>query len=419
VTGQNDDLSLVGEFTSFVTQNSLPTISAAEARRLLLAGSGLLDDPCRRAGPAAVTKIVSQLGFVQIDSIQRIARAHHLILGARLDDYRPAHLEQATFRRRALFEHWTHDAALIPIEWFAHWRPRFERSEARLRRSRWFSHRLGPDADRIVAAVFERITSEGPLRASDFERQANKPATGWWDWTPEKAALEFLWHTGRLAIHGRDRFQKIYDLTERVFPEAHVLESPNEQAHIDWACGSAMDRLGVATPGEVAGFWNAITIAQAATWCHREVAAQRILEVQVESLDGSKPRKAFATTEWKRRVRRAGDAPDRMRLLAPFDPIIRDRKRALRLFNFDYTFEAFVPAKKRKYGYYVLPILEGERFAGRLDSRYERERQKIVVDRVWWEKGVKPTRERKRRLDDALAVLAAQIGAADVQIKHR
>jgi uncharacterized protein YcaQ len=246
-----------------------------------------------------------------------------------------------------------------------------------------------------------------------------KVSTGWWDWTPEKTALEFLWHTGKLAIHGRDRFQKIYELTERVFPDVHAQEPPNDQAHIDWACASALDRLGVATPGELAGFWNAITIAQAAAWCRAEVFAQRILEVQVESLDGSKPRKAFATIEWQRRVRRANDAPDRMRLLAPFDPIIRDRKRALRLFNFDYTFEAFVPEKKRRFGYYVLPILAGERFVGRLDARFEREQQKIVVDRVWWEKGVKPTRERKRKLDGALAVLAAQIGATHVQIKHK
>jgi uncharacterized protein YcaQ len=118
--------------------------------------------------------------------------------------------------------------------------------------------------------------------------------------------------------------------------------------------------------------------------------------------------------DWKRRVRRAVDAPDRIRLLAPFDPVIRDRKRALRLFSFDYSFEAFVPAKKRKYGYYVLPILEGDRLVGRLDPRHEREQQALVVDSVWWEKGVKPTRERQRKLNDALAVLAMQIGAKTV-----
>jgi uncharacterized protein len=395
----------------------LPTITAAEARTLLLDGQGLLADPTRRAGPAAVQKAVEQLGSVQVDSIQRVERAHHLILGARLDGYRALHLDHAAFRKRVLFEHWTHDASMIPIEWFHHWKPRFAKTEQRLRKSRWFTHRMGTTPEQTVAHVYERIEREGPLRTSDFTRTNDRPTTGWWDWTPEKAALEFLWHTGRLAIHGRDRFQKIYNLTERVFPDAHAKKAPSEDLHIEWACRSALARLGVASPGELAGFWNSVTIAQATAWCRREAGVEHIAEVFVESLDGSKPRKAFAVADWKKRVRRANDAPDRMRLLAPFDPIIRDRKRALRLFNFDYSFEAFVPAKKRKYGYYVLPILEGDRLVGRLDPRHERERQSLIVDRVWWEKGIRPTRDRKRKLDAALAVLAAQIGATSVRCK--
>ena len=394
-----------------------PTLTAADARILLLDGQGLLVDPARRAGPLAVQKTVQQLGFVQVDSIQRIERAHHLILGARIDGYRAQHLDDAAFRKRALFEHWTHDASMIPTEWFHHWKPRFVKTDARLRKSRWFTHRMGAKPEQTVAHVYGRIEREGPLRTSDFERSADKPATGWWDWTPEKAALEFLWHTGRLAIHGRDRFQKIYELTERVFPDVHALEAPNEAEHIDWACRSAMERLGVATSSELAAFWNAVSIAQATAWCREDLIAGRIAEVQVESLSDGKPRKAFALTDWKKRVRRANDAPDRMRLLAPFDPILRDRKRALRLFNFDYSFEAFVPAKKRKYGYYVLPILEGDRLVGRLDPRHERERETLIVDNVWWEKGAKPTRERKRKLNDALRVLASQIGATNVNCR--
>ena len=228
----------------------LPNVSADAARALLLAGQCLLDDPQRRAGPVAVAKIVRQLGFVQVDSIQRVERAHHLILGARLDEYRAEHLDHAAFRKRDLFEHWTHDAALIPVEWFHHWKPRFANTELRLRKSRWFTHRLGDKPEQTLASVYQRIEREGPLRTSDFERAVNQPTTGWWDWTPEKAALEFLWHTGRLAIHGRDRFQKIYDLTERVFPEAHARATPDAESLVDWMCSSAMQRLGVATPGE-------------------------------------------------------------------------------------------------------------------------------------------------------------------------
>jgi uncharacterized protein YcaQ len=394
---------------------SLPIVSADAARILLLDGQGLLDDPTRRAGSSSVAKTVRQLGFVQVDSIQRIERAHHLILGTRLDHYRAEHLDQAAFHKRALFEHWTHDASMIPTEWFHHWKPRFAKTDTRLRKSRWFTHRLGSNPEATIAHVYERIEREGPLRTSDFERNADKPATGWWDWTPEKAALEFLWHTGRLAIHGRDRFQKIYDLTERVFPEACTRAAPLDVAHIDWMCSSALERLGVATPGELAAFWDAITIAQATSWCREQVATGCVLPVCVEAFDGSKPRKAIALLDWKRRVRSAGAAPDRIRLLAPFDPIVRDRKRAQRLFNFDYRFEAFVPAKKRRYGYYVMPILEGDRLVGRLDPRHDRDRQTLVIDRVWWEKGVKRTRERRRQFKNALQILATQIGARDIE----
>lgn len=389
----------------------LPIVTAREARILLMQGQELLADPARRAGPVAAQKIVEQLGFVQVDSIQRVERAHHLIVGARLDDYRADHLDHAAFKKRELFEHWTHDASLIPTQWFHHWKHRFVRTDARLRKSRWFTHRLGAEPEQTLARVFARIEREGPLQTSAFERSADKPATGWWDWTPEKAALEFLWHTGKLAIHGRDRFQKIYDLTERVYPNAHAHDASSEAEHIDWACAEALTRLGVATPSELAAFFNAISIAQAAAWCKQAASDGRIVAVTVEACDGSKPRKAFAMADWKRRVRRAGEAPDRIRLLAPFDPVIRDRKRAQRLFNFDYRFEAFTPASKRKYGYYVLPILEGERLIGRLDPRHDRDSETLVVDKVWWEAGIKPTRERKKKLRNALARLAAQVGA--------
>jgi uncharacterized protein len=394
-------------------------VPAAAARTLLLDGAGLLADPAVRAGPHAVQKVVRRLGFVQVDSIQRVERAHHLILGTRLDGYRAQHLDHATFRKRALFEHWTHDAALIPVEWFHYWQRRFAASDARFRKSRWFSHRLGKNPERMLATVYGRIEKEGPLRSSNFERTADKPATGWWDWTPEKAALEFLWHTGRLAICGRDGFQKIYDLTERVFPQLHAHPAPHDAEHINWACTSALQRLGVATPAELAKFFDAVSIAEAAAWCRDQTAAERVVAVTVEAVDGSKPRNAYALPDWKKCVRRAGDAPERMRLLAPFDPLIRDRNRAQRLFGFDYRFEAFVPAAKRRYGYYVLPILEGERLVGRLDPLHDRQAGVLQVRCVWWEAGIRPSVARRRKLETALGILAAQIGADKIKLPRR
>jgi hypothetical protein len=394
----------------------VPELSAAQARALFLDAQGLLEDPARRATSKAVEQMVAKLGFVQIDSISRVERAHHLTLGARLDGYRPALLDRLAFEKRALFEHWTHDAALIPIALFPHWKPRFARYAERAQRSRWYLVRLGADATRTIARVHRRVAREGPLRARDFERGADRPATGWWDWTPEKAALEYLWRTGRLAIAGRESFHKVYDLIERVLPDAHAAPEPSPEAHVEWACHSALQGLGVATSAELAAFWAAISQAQASAWCREAVSAGRIAKVSLEAADGSKPREALATLDWEQRLRRAPAAPDRTRLLSPFDPVLRDRKRLQRLFAFDYRFEAFVPAAKRKFGYYVLPILEGERFVGRLDPRHDRERGVLVVEKLFWEPGVRPTRARRRALNTALAGLAERIGATSVEL---
>ncbi len=393
----------------------VPHITAAQARTLLLDAQGLLEDPTRRATVKSVERVVEKLGFVQIDSISRVERAHHLTLGARLDGYRPALLDRLAFEKRALFEHWTHDAALIPIALFPHWKPRFSRFAARARASRWYRERLGDDAARTIARVHRRVSREGPLRARDFERGADRPATGWWDWTPEKMALEFLWRTGRLSIAGRESFHKVYDLTERVLPEAHMRPEPSSEAHVEWACRSALERLGVATSSELAAFWAAIPSAHVSAWCREAVSTGRVVPVSVHGIDGAKPRAAFAIPDWEVRLRRAPEVPERTRLLSPFDPLLRDRKRLERLFGFDYRFEAFVPAARRRYGYYVLPILERERFVGRLDPRHDRERGVLVVERLHWEPSVPATRARLRGLDDALANLAARIGARSVE----
>jgi uncharacterized protein YcaQ len=412
--GQNGIIHFKGHH--FVAQ--LPIISASAARTLLLDGQGLLADPVRRAGPATAQQVVERLGFVQVDSIQRMERAHHLILGARIDGYRAAHLDHATFRKRGLFEHWTHDASLIPVRWFHHWRPRFERTAARMRRANWFAE-LGARPDDLLEQVHARIAREGPLRVSDFERPADH-VVGWWNWTAEKVALEYLWHTGRLAIRGRDRFQKVYDLTERVFPEAHARAAPSDAEHVEWACAEALDRLGVATIAELRAFFAAVTTAEVRAWSRQAVTEGRAIDVLVESADGKPPRRALATPDWERRLRRAPAPLERLRVLAPFDPLVRDRDRLERLFGFAYRFEAFVPAPKRRYGYYVMPILDGDRVIGRLDPRHDRDAGVIEVEGLWWEPGIAKSPSAnaalRRRLLEGLGILATQVGATDVRL---
>lgn len=396
------------------------------AGRALLQAQGLLDEPGRRASPAVVQRLIERLGFVQIDSINVVERAHHLTLFSRLHGYRPAMLTELLERRRSLFEHWTHDASAIPSQWFAHWRPRFARYRERIKRQAWWAARLGGEPEALIASMREHVTRHGVVQSRDFEGSGERAEKGWWGWTPQKAALEHLWRCGELAIVRRVNFQKHYDLVERVLPEHHALPEPERDEHIEWACRSALERLGVATARELAAFWHAVDIAEARAWCVAGLASGALVPVTIAGTGGAKPYTAVALAEmasklqrWQRELRgqpRPGgvDESAPMRVLAPFDPVVRDRARALRLFGFDYRFEAFVPAPARKYGYYVMPLLQDGRLVGRIDPKFHRERGELVVARTYWEPGVRPSRARRAALTEGLERLASFIGAQRV-----
>ncbi|MBL9120986.1 MAG: YcaQ family DNA glycosylase [Phycisphaerae bacterium] len=383
-------------------------LRAEDARRVLLHLQGLSTPP-KRSSPKAVQTLVEKLGYVQIDSINVVERAHHLILGTRLEGYRQSHLAHALEKNRSLFEHWTHDACAIPSKWFAHWRHRFARYGDRVRRNAWWQGRFRGNPEETIRRTLERIRSEGPLRARDFEPPHDHESGGWWEWHPEKAALEHLWRSGELAIVRRERFEKVYDLTERAFPDLHGMQASETEEHHAWACREAIHRIGIGSAKEVAHFFHAISIAEARSWCAEAVRRGELVDVLVAPERGGKPVRAFALPDWKRLAK----APDeeRLMLLCPFDPVIRERDRVERLFGFDYRFEAFVPAPKRVYGYYVLPILEGDRLIGRIDPKFDRAAETLSVRGPWWEQGVKADTRRRRRLADALDGLVQQIGA--------
>jgi uncharacterized protein len=394
---------------------AVPLVPAATARRLFLGAQALLDDPARPATKAALRRLITALGFVQVDSIDVVARAHHLVLHARLTGYQPRALTGLLEHERFLFEHWTHDAAAIPTAWYLHWKPRFVRDRPRIEQNAWWQKLLGPDAARVSARTKERIAREGPLSVAAFEQKGS--TGGFWAWTPEKAALEYLWRTGELAVHRRDGFQKVYDLSERVHPELHAGAAPSPDEHLAWAATTAAARLAIFTPTELSRYWGALSLTEARAWCVGATRAGTIAAVEVESADGSAPQQAFAIADWEARVAELPAAPPRIRLLAPFDPVVRDRARCQRRFGFEYRFEAFTPAKKRRYGYYVLPLLEGDRLVGRISVVRRREEGRLVVQGLWWEPGVRPTRARRRALEEALGLLAGFVGATKVDVE--
>ena len=386
----------------------IPLIDNRTARRLFLERQGLSFAPARKLTRAGLLDLIGHMGFVQVDSISTVERAHQMILFSRNQTYRQKDLRHLLEKDRSLFENWTHDAAIIPTEFYPYWQHGFARHRERLR-ERWRKwRREGFEAQ--FDQVLERIASDGPVMSRDMaadhrdpDGPANRPANGqgWWNWHPSKTALEYLWRTGDLAVTRREAFQKVYDLTERVIPDHHREPEIDREVFIDWACRSALDRLGFATSGEIAAFWDLVSAAEARAWCEAE-RGRSLIEVDIETAGGGKPRRAFAWPETPARLDDLPEPPRRLRVLSPFDPLIRDRNRTERLFGFEYTIEVFVPAAKRRYGYYVFPILEGDRLVGRVDMICRRKSGDLAVTGLWLEPKVHPSKGRLAAIEAEL-----------------
>jgi uncharacterized protein YcaQ len=213
----------------------------------------------------------------------------------------------------------------------------------------------------------------------------------------------------------RIQFQKVYDLIERVHPEIESGPAPSDDELREWACRSALERLGVATAAEIAGFWHAVTLEGARAWCEAAARRGEIVRAFADRTANGGPRLVWAPRDWRARVAKLPEPPERVRLLAPFDPLVWDRRRTRSLFGFDYSFEAFVPAAKRRYGYYVLPILDGDRLVGRADP--ERDGGVLRLRRVWWEAGTRRSARRDDELQAALERLASCIGLEPAAVK--
>lgn len=374
---------------------TLPVLRNTPARREFLHRHALAEPP---AGPARgddLLALIRRLGFVQIDSIPTVERAHHMILWARRQGYRPENLRRPLERDRTLFEHWTHDAAIIPAEYLPHWRLRFARDADRIRQTwaEWQGHEF---KDRL-ADVLTHIRDNGPVSSGDVATGEDRPKPGMWQWHPSKTALEFLWRTGVLTVCHRRGFAKVYDLTERIFPDAFTGNGPAPEDSIDWACNGALDRLGFATSGEIAAFWRKVTPGEAKDWCARALKQGAIEEIAVEGADGSL-RRCYARPGLTLAAGERPAPPPRMRILSPFDPALRDRNRAERLWGFFYRIEIYVPEALRQYGYYVFPLLEGDRIVGRIDLKCHRDAGRIAVRAVWPEPGIRWAAGRTDRL---------------------
>lgn len=387
----------------------LPVIPNPRARRLFLDRHALAEAPVGPASGQALHDLIERIGFVQVDSINTVARAHDMILWSRRQSFRPQGLKRLLEKDRSLWEHWTHDASILPTRLHGVWQHRFQRDAVRLEKNwrSWF--RDGYEAQ--FDSILNRIARDGPVGTADVGEGEVRGKGGWWDWHPSKTALEWLWRTGKLAITRRDGFAKIYDLTERVIPEAHRVPVPAEEV-CDWACRSALRQLGFGTSGEIAAYWNAVSPEAAKLWCREALARGEILEAEIEGALGQR-RKVFLFPEVLEEE--PPEPTPRLRILSPFDPCLRDRNRAEFLFGFYYRIEVFVPEPKRIWGYYVFPVMEGDRLVGRIDVKAFRDVGALRVKGFWPEVGVKLTKGRRAKLEAELGRLAEFAGCDRVE----
>jgi len=373
-------------------------------RRLWLAATGLAPPP---VGPLDVAQIIRDLGFLQIDTMRNVTRAHNHIIWTRNQNFREGKLWPLLGRDRLIFEHFTHDASLIPMEFLPYWQRQFRRLGEKISNSDWYRTGLAQEA---IHAIRNRIAQEGALSTRAFNSGFEGPR-GMWARPPHKKALDQMWYAGELATCFRRNFVKHYNLPDRVFPEHLRRHEHADETMVDWLNRTALNRLWIATPGELRKFWNAMSPVECRTWIRQQ---DWLVPVDIETAEHTWVQ-ALALPDIEARAAEISAPTTRLRIINPFDPAVRDRARLRRIFGFHYTNEMFVPAAKRRCGYYVYPLLEGTRFVGRIELRADRGKSVMCVTGFWPEPRVKWTAARHDKLAAELGRFARLAGICAVE----
>ena len=381
---------------------------------MLLTAQGLERLPERPAVKSDILGIIRRIGLLQIDTIHVVARSPYLVLWSRLGDY-PLNWLDELLAEGALFEYWAHAACFLPIEDYPLYRRlMLDAIQARRWPTKWAAQYVQEHPE-IIERIRRHIQQNGAVRSADFENK-NRPAGGWWNWKEEKDALEALFMTGELMIARRQKFQRVYDLRQRVLPDwddANTLSSEAMQRRLALQAACA---LGVATPAWVAEYYH--LYKKPVPTLLEQLASEGLLTpVQVEGIDAP----AYLYPEYLGLLEKIASGEHNSThttLLSPFDPLVSDRSRARALFDFDYTIECYTPAAKRRYGYFTLPILHNGRLVGRLDPKAHRTQGLFEVKALHLEPGVPLSDELVADLAAALRRLAAWHGTPDLVIRQ-
>ncbi len=369
-------------------------LSKKEARRLALHSQGLLTKNSFGKGKNGVVRTMTQLGYVQIDTISVIERAHNHTLWTRVPNYNPEVLDALQGKDRRIFEYWSHAAAYVPI---ADYRFYYYKMHAIAAGEK---HWHAPDK-KMMKRVLERFTSEGPLMAKDFKAPESHKAAPWWNWKPAKRALEQLFIEGKLMIVRRNNFHKVYDLPERVLPVDLDTTLPTTEEYCRFLIKRAIRAHGLVTEGEI-GYLRRGIKKDIKTTLQRMLANSEIQTVSVDGISNQ----LYCTTEAN--LAKLGEvrASKNIHLLSPFDNCVIQRKRVQQLFDFNYQLECYVPAQKRVQGYFCLPILWGDKFVGRLDPKADRKSRRFLVRNLVFEPDFNDFEKVLQPLADKIQALA-------------
>jgi uncharacterized protein len=381
-------------------------LSAAEARRIALAAQGFADGRPARPGGHALRRVLRQVGLLQIDSVNVLARGHYLTLFGRLGPY-PLELvdKAAWYAPRRLFEYWGHEASLLPVatQPLLRWRMQRAHDDA------WGSmRRVAQERPELVERVLAEVGERGPMAASEMDEVGSRRGEPWWSWSDTKRAFEFLFWSGLITSARRRRFERLYDLTERVLPRS-VVSAPTpapDDAQRELVRIAARS-LGVAAERDLRDYFR-LPLADTRARVAELSEAGELMPVEVEGW--STPAYLWHETSVPRRV-------DGCALIGPFDSLIWERSRVERLFGFRYRIEIYVPAPKRVHGYYVLPFLLGDRLVGRVDLKADRAAGELRVRAAHGEPDAPP--ETASALIDELRAMAGWLGLERISVEGR
>ncbi|MCY3978750.1 MAG: winged helix DNA-binding domain-containing protein [Chloroflexi bacterium] len=379
-------------------------------KRLSVYKQGLHQRPAS-SDQAALKRVIERIGLLQMDSISVVARSHYLVMLARVGLYDPAELD-ALLDSGFLFETWAHAMCQLPTAHYP-WYHAYIRQK-RVNESQWQVDRLDIDMGPIIENVLETIRQRGPMSSKDFESERQGEG-GWWNWKPTKVALEYLLDYGELMVSHRVKFQRYYDLPERVLARHEFTLDKSIEDFRRWTIERGLRHIGIGTSNHIADYYRQYKRDAAAILGDMRNAGTA-LPVEVEGWKDAAyiHRDDLALLE----AIQAGEHEPQMTLfLSPFDNLFWDRHRDETLWDFFYRIEVYTPKAKRVYGYYVMPILHGCELIGRIDPKVDRKKKRLIFNNLHLERGVKLNGALNRGLIRAIEEFMAFHGCDSFDLK--